>query len=651
MSDATDPSLVNIKVAQYFIHKKLDELKSKKKKFSYKADAGGHGFTSSAPSSWDNLTVGPGLGQPPPSGARVAIIGAGVAGLRTAMLLERLNIPYKIFEANDGPGGRLYTYRFPSDPVTSPPGQHDYYEVGGMRFPDNAANQPTFDLFKELGFSFRTEENPDGELIPFVYGKDDNIRHFNNLRKTAKEATSGINLFDEGEPDGNVPRGFTDMQDTDSQGNVYRGVDACFFKAFNDLRTKLLENFDEAWPALLQEWGWASTRSYLSQAKELRFPDTVIDWIEKHKSGTGRYARSVVEEVLESITFDHPRSEKLDWWCIEGGSEVLINKMLLKVTNPPSYNHRVTAVSEEFSWQNPLRRMKVSVQDKEDEYFSHVVSTVTFSVLRTIDTAGVNMNFNQREAMRALNYGQSIKVGIKFKTRWWEQDIAKAPQVGGASRTDRQVRVVVYPSYGLNETGPGVLMVSYNWDQDAARFGSLMRNTESRSEQPKPDRSRTPWERILLDQIYQDLAVLHTPDNSNPEDVKAFKQMLIQDTLDFHAFDWYNNPFTMGAFAQFTPGQFSTLYADILQPAGFYGNFHFAGELASHHHAWVAGALDSAARVACHIEMDQRSRTHPTLGGEPIKLKRGVSPLPKSLVFDSQEVADSWHVFGLVEEA
>lgn len=180
MSNATDPSLVNIKVAQYFVRKKLDELKSKKKKFNYKAHAGGHGDTSSAPFSWNDLPVDPGLGQPPPSGARVAIIGAGVAGLRTAMLLERLNIPYKIFEANDGPGGRLYTYRFPSDPDTSPPGQHDYYEVGGMRFPDNAANQPTFDLFKELGFRFRNEENPDGELIPFVYGKDDNIRHFNS---------------------------------------------------------------------------------------------------------------------------------------------------------------------------------------------------------------------------------------------------------------------------------------------------------------------------------------------------------------------------------------------------------------------------------------------------------------------------------------
>lgn len=165
--------------------------------------------------------------------------------------------------------------------------------------------------------------------------------------------------------------------------------------------------------------------------------------------------------MLESITFDHPKSEQFDWWCIEGGSEVLIAKMLTKLTTPPSYNHRVTAVTEETS-TDPLKRMKVSVLDEEDDYFSHVVSTVTFAALRTIDTDGVRMNFNQREAMRTLNYGQSIKVGIKFKTRWWEH-LGQVSQVGGASRTDRQSRVVVYPSYGLNETGPGVLMVSYNW--------------------------------------------------------------------------------------------------------------------------------------------------------------------------------------------
>jgi hypothetical protein len=182
MSNITDPSLVHIKVAQYYIGQKLEELTSKK--FNYKAERGTDGSIpeqSSEPFSWGELSADFGLGQPlVRERTRVAIIGAGVAGLRTAMLLERLNVPYKIFEANDGPGGRLFTYRFPSSPVTSPPGKHDYYEVGGMRFPDNIANKPTFDLFKELGFRFRDKENPDGELIPFVFSKEDNINHFNS---------------------------------------------------------------------------------------------------------------------------------------------------------------------------------------------------------------------------------------------------------------------------------------------------------------------------------------------------------------------------------------------------------------------------------------------------------------------------------------
>lgn len=140
----------------------------------------------------------------------------------------------------------------------------------------------------------------------------------------------------------------------------------------------------------------------------------------------------------------------------------MIEAMLAQLKTKPTYNHRVTAVADQVS-EDPLKTMKVSLLDKPDDYFSHVVSTVTFGVLRTINTTGVNMNYNQREAMRVLNYGQSIKVAIKFKTRWWENKDLVTPQLGGASRTDRQTRVVVYPSYGLGEDGPGVLMVTYNW--------------------------------------------------------------------------------------------------------------------------------------------------------------------------------------------
>ena len=73
-----------------------------------------------------------------PTGYKVCIIGAGAAGLFTAMTIDYLNemVPdlnfsYDILEAADETrfGGRLYTHRF-SEAL------HDYYDVGAMRFPD-----------------------------------------------------------------------------------------------------------------------------------------------------------------------------------------------------------------------------------------------------------------------------------------------------------------------------------------------------------------------------------------------------------------------------------------------------------------------------------------------------------------------------------
>lgn len=102
---------------------------------------------------------------------RVAIIGSGVAGLRSAKLLEEMGIPYDILEASDRPGGRIFTYHFPSEPPNNPQGKHDYYDVGAMRFPRNEANEKTFELFDELGL---TEK-----LNDYVFSNDNNILFFN----------------------------------------------------------------------------------------------------------------------------------------------------------------------------------------------------------------------------------------------------------------------------------------------------------------------------------------------------------------------------------------------------------------------------------------------------------------------------------------
>lgn len=73
---------------------------------------------------------------------RVGIVGAGVAGLFTAMIFDHLSdkyglkVDYEILEASERVGGRLYTYNFTNSKDQPPVGPHDYYDVGAMRFPE-----------------------------------------------------------------------------------------------------------------------------------------------------------------------------------------------------------------------------------------------------------------------------------------------------------------------------------------------------------------------------------------------------------------------------------------------------------------------------------------------------------------------------------
>lgn len=140
----------------------------------------------------------------------IGIVGAGVAGLFAARVLDNINwelfrrawrgyqlrpedlpkdidefyrrssdpfktcplpplwFKYDVLEASapDRVGGRLFTYDFGGQRK-----DHDYYDVGAMRFPDNPVMTRTFDLFADLGMrKTDLEGNPnarDGSLIPY----------------------------------------------------------------------------------------------------------------------------------------------------------------------------------------------------------------------------------------------------------------------------------------------------------------------------------------------------------------------------------------------------------------------------------------------------------------------------------------------------
>src|SRR5262249_54236346 len=86
------------------------------------------------------------------------------------------------------------------------------------------------------------------------------------------------------------------------------------------------------------------------------------------------------------------------------------------------------------------------------------VCTIPLSILSQIETA---VGPAMQAAINAVPYASSVKVGLQFKRRFWEED----EQIfGGISYTDLPIRQISYPSTDFNTTGKGVLLGCYIWN-------------------------------------------------------------------------------------------------------------------------------------------------------------------------------------------
>jgi len=94
----------------------------------------------------------------------VAIIGAGMGGLSTALQLKRAGIPYTVLEKNDDVGGTWHENRYPGARVDTP--SRGYTHIIGVDFPRSSSFCPqnenkayfdwvadTFDLRKDIVFN------------------------------------------------------------------------------------------------------------------------------------------------------------------------------------------------------------------------------------------------------------------------------------------------------------------------------------------------------------------------------------------------------------------------------------------------------------------------------------------------------------------
>ena len=161
------------------------------------------------------------------------------------------------------------------------------------------------------------------------------------------------------------------------------------------------------------------------------------------------------------------------------------------------------------------------------QLYSHVISTLPLTVLRTIDLENAGLNVMQRNALRALDYGPAIKIAILFKSNWWT---TKLGIVGGQSYTDLPIRTIVYPSYGVDSGTPSkVLIASYTRTTDASRLGALSAKEEKE---------------VLKELVLRNLAKAHYGVNGSTDVDYKF---LVGEYKDMHVKDWNIDQYAMGS--------------------------------------------------------------------------------------------------------
>jgi monoamine oxidase len=191
-------------------------------------------------------------------------------------------------------------------------------------------------------------------------------------------------------------------------------------------------------------------------------------------------------------------------------------------SNAITFGARVTSIALKNN-----SGMEVVTNNTDRHQFSHVISTIPLSVLRTIDLSQADLSPMQSNALRALNYGPSVKIGLQFRTAWWTTgtDLDGKPLniVGGQTYTDRPLRTVVYPSFGNVQAGATTtLIASYCWTEDASRLGALIDKGDV----------------VLLELVLKELAVIHN----------VSVDFLRGQLIDCKGWSWSHDPYTMGKY-------------------------------------------------------------------------------------------------------
>ena len=466
-----------------------------------------------------------------PRDASVLILGAGMAGLVAAYELGRAGYKVKVLEYNERAGGRSWTLR----------GGDEYTELGGFR--QRCEFDPGFYI------------NPGPWRLPYHHhGMLDYAKRFKVPLEPFVQTNFNAFLHSR-KAFGGKPQRFRHIH-ADYHGHVADLLAKATNRGALDAdvtredREKLLESL-RAWGVLDKDYRYrmsqqtSDTRGYdvdpgggLGSVPKLSSPIELRDLLQ---SGLWSYLTTPLDYDLNPSLLQPV-----------GGMDRIAQAIYREVAQNVQFGARVVGIDQDDHGVSvryvDTKRSDTPRVAKAD----WCLCTIPLSILSQIE---LKVGAAMHDAIRAVMYLGSVKIGLQFKRRFWEEDDRI---YGGITYTDLPIQQIAYPSMGQNTSGKGVLLGAYAWGNSAFEFTAM------------------------------------TPEQRVRKAVEFGAQIHPQYPVEFEngvAVAWHRSPFTLGCFALWLDDVRAQHYENLCR---IDGRIALAGEHASRLPAWQEGAVLSS---------------------------------------------------------